>query len=106
MNGNYLIPANSKKSMLKFGLFNTVDLIILGIGLGVTIFTALIFPLRSTLITAFAVLPAMIAVFLVFPIPNYHNVRTFIGSMIKFFSKNNKYVWKGWCVRDGEDEKK
>ena len=29
---NYLIPANTKKSQLSFGLFNKVDLIILGIG--------------------------------------------------------------------------
>ena len=34
---NYLIPANSKKSMLIFGLFNTTDLIIFLSGLGLTL---------------------------------------------------------------------
>ena len=33
----YLIPANSKKSMLILGMFNKGDLIIFGAGLGATI---------------------------------------------------------------------
>jgi len=36
MNG-FLIPANSKKSMLIFGLFNGFDLIVLAIGIVITI---------------------------------------------------------------------
>ena len=36
-NNQYLIPANSKNSMLILGLFNTVDLIICGTGMTLTI---------------------------------------------------------------------
>ena len=35
MDNSYLIPANSKKSMLILGYFNTVDLIIFGCGLAI-----------------------------------------------------------------------
>ena len=35
MNNTYLIPANTKKSMLIFGVFNTVDMIIFGVGIGI-----------------------------------------------------------------------
>ena len=34
--GNYLIPANSKKSMLILGVFNYIDLIIFAISVTVT----------------------------------------------------------------------
>ena len=38
----FLIPANSKKSMLIFGVFTTFDLILFGSGIGVTILLLLI----------------------------------------------------------------
>ena len=34
---NYLIPANTKKSQLFFGLFNKYDLILFGTGIGISI---------------------------------------------------------------------
>ena len=37
MNNNYLIPANSKKSQLYFGLFNKFDLILFGSGVGTSL---------------------------------------------------------------------
>ena len=33
MRNGFLIPANSKKSMLMFGVFNNVDLAIFGVGI-------------------------------------------------------------------------
>ena len=44
-----------------------------------------------------ALLPALIAVFLVFPFPNYHIMRVSIGELIGFYSNRQKYVWRGWC---------
>lgn len=102
---NYLIPANSKKSMLIFGLFNQVDLIIFGSGVGATLFLLLILPVEQLLPAIVAITPGLICGFLVLPIPNYHNVRTVIKSAYTFFTTRQKFIWKGWCFLDGKDEK-
>ena len=39
----YLVPANTKKSILIVGLFRKIDLLVIGIGLGVTLVFALVF---------------------------------------------------------------
>ena len=104
MNQNYLIPANSKKSMLIFGLFNQTDLIILGIGMTITLIAIMIVPLNNVVAAILAILPGVVSAFLVFPIPNYHNVRTFIRSMYLFFTRERNFIWKGWCVEDGDKE--
>ena len=106
MNNSYLIPANSKKSMLKFGLFNTVDLIIFGTGLGVSLLLMMILPVDNFLIAILAITPGLICGFLVVPIPNYHNIRTVIGNAWEFYTTRQKYVWKGWCFDNGETSKK
>ena len=36
-NNDYLIPANSKRSMLILGMFNSTDLIIVGTGFTITL---------------------------------------------------------------------
>ena len=96
----YLIPANSKKSMLIFGVFTTFDLVLFGSGLGVSIILLLIIS-PNTLVTAVIdLLPAVICGFLVLPIPNYHNARIIIMEMYKFFTSRQKFIWKGWCVKD------
>ena len=101
MNNTYLIPANSKKGMLKLNLFTNVDLVILGVGVGLTVL--LIIALQAMLTSLggifLVLLPAIIAVFLVFPIPNYHNVLQLIINIITFFSEQRVYKWKGWCYR-------
>ena len=67
--GNYLIPANSKKSMLILGVFNYIDLIIFAIGVTVTL--ALLFIIRSSNIwlMCLVISPALISAFLVMPVP-------------------------------------
>ena len=37
INGGYLIPANTKKGQLIFGIFTTVDLMLFGTGVGISI---------------------------------------------------------------------
>ena len=108
MNYNYLVPANTKKQGLIFGLLNKVDYIILAVGVGLSFG---IFLLPNTVLdkggflgAMIAIAPAFIAVFLIFPIPNYHNTLTFIKSALNFFLERQKFVWKGWCCRDGEEE--
>ena len=98
--GNYLIPANSKKSMLIFGMFYTFDLILFGSGIGATLLCLMILPIEQFLFAILAIMPALIAAFLVFPIPNYHNVLTVIISAIRYLTTRQKFIWKGWCVID------
>jgi len=105
MNG-YLIPANSKKSLLIFNLFTWFDLIMFGCGLGVTLIMLLIFDLDSFAMTVLVLAPACITGFLVMPVPNYHNIFTILKEVIDFFSNRQKYVWKGWCVSNVKEEQK
>ena len=102
---SYLIPANSKRSMLKFGLFNTVDLIIFGTGLGISLLLMMILPVDQFLVAILAISPGLICGFLVIPIPNYHNIRTVIKNAWEFYTTRQKYIWKGWCFDNGETDK-
>ena len=85
--GNYLIPANSKKSMMIFGLFYPFDLILFSTGLGATLLLLVILPVAEMVYSIIAITPVLITAFLVFPIPNYHNVLTVIINAITFNEK-------------------
>ena len=106
MNNMFLIPANAKKSMLIFGLFNTMDLIVFGSGIFVTLILLLILPIEQLLFATIALAPAVITGFLVFPIPNYHNSLRFMISLVNFITNRRVFIWKGWCAGDGEEGKK
>lgn len=107
MGQQFLIPANSKKSMLKFGLFNDVDLVIFIVGLIVSLGLLMILPVDKLLYAIMAITPGCICGFLVLPIPNYHNVRTFIRIAFEFYTTRQHFVWRGWCFNNGkfDDEK-
>lgn len=105
MNNNYLIPANSKKSMLILGLFNIMDLIIFGSGCAVTLILMLTNMSKTSWQAALLVLaPGLICSFLVVPLPNQHNVRTFIKNVYTYFTSRRTYYWKGWCMSYGEKD--
>jgi len=106
MNYSYLIPANSKKSMLIFGVFNTIDLIIFGCGVGISLMLMMFMPVEKFAIAVLAISPGLITGLLVFPIPNYHNVRTVLRNAWLFYTTRQKYIWKGWCFESGETSKK
>lgn len=100
MNNQFLIPANTKKGSLIFGIFMPVDLVIFLTGVGVTLLALIIMSttnIMDNFTSILGILPALIAVFLVFPFPNYHNVRTAIGEVITFYTNRQKYIWRGWC---------
>lgn len=101
---NFLIPANSKKSMMIFGLFFPFDLILFGIGIGITLLLMIILPIANTVMAIISVAPAVITGFLVFPIPNYHNVLTVLIGVWRFFTTRQRFVWKGWCVQDEQEK--
>lgn len=100
MNGS-LVPANTKKSLLIFGMFRPLpDLLILGGGVGLTIFLLLFFGNANTWILIGCCIPMLLAVALVLPIPNYHNTLCAIQSILDFYNGRRKFIWKGWCIRD------
>ena len=105
MDNTYLIPANTKKSMLIFGLFTKFDLLLFGIGIALTILLLMVLPISQIVVAVLALLPALITGFLVMPVPNYYNIRTLITSVIKFYTSQRKFKWKGWCVNHGEEQK-
>lgn len=105
MNGRYLIPANSKKSEMILGMFTPVDLILFLSGVGLTVILMLAIRTASITTMILILLPALIAAFLVFPIPNYHNVLQLIINIYTFyFVRQRTYKWKGWCFRNGRDQ--
>ena len=70
MDNMYLIPANSKKSMLLFGLFTKIDLALFLIGVGISLLLLMILPIENILMAVIALAPGLICSFLVFPVPN------------------------------------
>lgn len=105
-NNNYLIPANSKKSMLILGMFNKLDLIVFGTGLLITLifmFTMSADSLKGAIII---LVPALVSTFLILPIPNQHNVMTLIINIYNYYSNRRRYFWRGWCVNYGKESTK
>lgn len=100
MRGQYLIPANSKKMLLIFGLFNTFDLILFGTGILITLILMMALPVQDIVWAIVSILPVVVTGFLVFPVPNYHNVMTVIIEIFTFLTQNQRFKWKGWCFLD------
>lgn len=105
-NNGFLIPANSKKSQLILGFLNKTDLTILITGVTISIFLLLMIKSSEIGVMVALVSPALIAIFLVAPVPNYHNIRTLIGNIISFYTGRKKYYWRGWCANNGERDSK
>lgn len=102
MNDQFLIPANSKKSMLILSFFNVTDLIIFGSGCLLT-FILLMTINQNTIESAAIILaPVLVTRILVLPVPNHHNVRTFIKNVYQYFANRRTYFWRGWCIRHGK----
>lgn len=104
-NDEYLIPANSKRSMLILGMFNSTDLIIVGTGFTITLILLFVIKANTLFGIISIILPMLISATLVLPLPNQHNVRTFIKNIYLYLTEQKEYRWKGWCIRNGEDTK-
>lgn len=104
MNGNnqFLIPANSKKSQLILSFFTPFDLVIFLTGVGISVLLLVLIKSNNLGVMIGLASPAILAAFLVAPVPNYHNVMTLIGNIYKYFTGRRKYYWRGWCVGNGE----
>lgn len=96
----FLIPANSKKSMLIFGAFTTFDLILFACGITATVIMLLLIAPNTLFGAVIDLMPALICGFLVLPVPNYHNIRIILQEAYRYFTSRQKFIWKGWCVKD------
>lgn len=87
------------------GMFTTVDLILFLSGIGLTLILLLAIHTDSFIGMILILFPALIASFLVFPVPNYHNILQLIMNIYSFyFVKQRTYKWKGWCYKDGSNK--
>ena len=96
MNG-YLVPANAKRGTLIFNMFRPIDLIMFGVGAGLSLLLLMIVQSDSTVLVLLSCLPVGITGLLVVPIPNYHNVLCALQSVLRFYKERRNYIWKGWC---------
>ena len=101
---NYLIPANSKKSQLIFNVFSIIDLIILLTGAFITTMLMFIFKGDTVKELAIKLAPVGICLFLVMPLPFYHNVLVYLQEVVIYFMNPRRYYWRGWCIKDGEEK--
>ena len=99
---SYLIPANSKKSMLILGYFTTLDLVVFLMGVTFTIILLFMIKTSTIWLLIMVILPALISAFLVLPVPHYHNIMQLLTNFYDYFTKNNRYYWKGWCATSEE----
>lgn len=103
---DFLIPANSKKSMLILGVFDLFDLILFITGIGLSVLLLMIVNPSSLLFAIIDIAPALICGFLVMPIPNYRNMRILIMEVYSFYTRRERFIWKGWCVNEEYGETK
>lgn len=96
----FLIPANTKRGRYIFSMFRPVDLAILLTGVSITFILLIILSNADaeSWLKIVAVIPGLIAVGLVVPVANYHNVMVAIGEIISYYSNNRNYRWRGWCA--------
>ena len=98
---NSLVPANTKKAILILGMFRFVpDLLIISIGVIITVVLLLIFQDSNILVLILVCIPMLVGTLLVLPIPNYHNTLCAIESILSFYNRRRRFIWKGWCMKD------
>lgn len=106
MNDTFLIPSNSKRSMLILGMFTKVDLAIFITGLIFTVLLIIINNPQDLADVGIDVLPLIITVIMIIPVPNQHNIWTLTANIYSYLTKPRNYRWKGWCIYESEDNDK
>ena len=98
--GPFMIPANTKKGKLIFNVFEPIDLVIAITGALITMILLLIIINGDygNIFAILAIIPGIVAAIIVWPIPNYHNVRVFFRELINYYSRPKNYKWRGWCA--------
>ncbi|MBR5662907.1 MAG: hypothetical protein IKX00_04620 [Bacilli bacterium] len=99
----YLIPANSKKSMLILGYFTAVDLVVFLMGVAFTLILLFLVQTSTIKLLILVILPGLISALLVLPVPHYHNVMQLLTNFYDYYTKSRMYCWKGWCATSEEE---
>ena len=98
MDDSYLIPANANRGKLIFGYFRPIDLIIFAIGVSISFILLLVLQEEMS--------NTGICTLLVLPIPYQHNVLVLLQAIYNYYFVNQqRYKWRGWCFKYGEDKK-
>lgn len=100
MQNNYLIPANTKKSQLILGFFTPTDLIIFIVGCAWSFIMLILVRSINLGILLLIMVPALVATFLVMPVPHYHNILQLLTNIFNFYSNRRQYYWRGWCINE------
>ena len=83
------------------------DLIIAGVGTVVSLIALMATSTVGMWATIISLIPLLVSWLLVLPIPNYHNTLCVIQSILDFYQRRKKYIWRGWCMRyEFQDNKK
>lgn len=102
----FLVPANTKKSILIMGFMRRIDAFIGAIGLIATVLLLLVSNNINTWETLLVCMPAIVAGILILPIPNYHNTMVALQSIFRYYNERRNYIWRGWCAYDEFKENK
>lgn len=100
----YLIPANSKRSMLILSLFAPIDLVIGGIGGGISVVLMLMIKMETIVDILIILAPFLISAVMIIPVPNHRNVWQLTANVLHYFTNQRKYRWRGWCMLHEEEE--
>ena len=102
---NYLIHANTKRSMLIFGIFRPIDLGIFITG-GVLTFVMIFINNPQDLTDVFIdLIPLLVGSIMITPVPNQMNIWSFTVNVYSFLIHQRNYRWRGWCKSYGEETK-
>lgn len=107
MNGNYLIPANSKRSMLILSLFAPIDVAIGASGAVVTFMLLMVFGTHANGLLDLLLFstPALVCALMIVPIPNHRNIWQLTVHIYIYLMSNKQYYWRGWCFNNGSSKK-
>ena len=100
---NFLIPANSKRSMLIFSIFRPIDLAIFITG-GVLTFLLIFINNPEDLTDVFIdLIPLMVGTVMITPVPNQMNIWSFTVNVYSFLIHQRNFRWRGWCKSYGNE---
>lgn len=102
---NFNAPSNFKKGRLIASRFRIIDIVIgaIGIAVSIVLVNILIGMKLKMPWLLIAIIPAVIAVVLICPAGEYHNILVFLQVVIKFYTKERKYIWEG-VYKDGTEK--
>jgi len=107
MYNEYLVPANTKRATLVAGFLRPLpDLAIAGVGTIISIIALMATATIGMWATIISLIPLLVSWLLVLRIPNYHNTLCVIQSIISFYQRRKKYIWRGWCMKYEVDNDK